>query len=67
MVDGATRNDAKPLLDLDMNTVENAGQCGFRPIMTMLGCLDGMNVTAKKLCYEAPFGVGYLTVRYDIA
>jgi hypothetical protein len=34
--------------------------------MTLLGTLNEINVTPKKLCYETPFGVGYLTVRYDI-
>lgn len=67
MVEAASSHSVEPLRSIDMDMVEKAGQCGYRPIMTMLGCLDGMNVTAKKLCYEAPFGVGYLTVRYDIA
>lgn len=67
IVEAASTHNSQALLDIDMNLVEKAGQCGYRPIMTMLGCLDGMNVSAKKLCYEAPFGVGYLTVRYDIA
>ncbi len=65
--EAASRNDTASLLALGADMVETAGQCGFRPIMTMLGTIDGMAVTAKKLAYEAPFGVGYLTVRYDIA
>lgn len=67
VVDAITKNDTQALLNIDPNMVEAASQCGYRPIMTMLGCLDGMNVNAKTLCYEAPFGVGYLTARYDIA
>jgi MEMO1 family protein len=61
----ASTNDAKALFDLGADIVENAAQCGYRPIMTLLGTLHEMNVTPKQLCYEAPFGVGYLTVRYD--
>lgn len=57
----------EPLFAMGADVVENAGQCGFRPIMTLLGSLDEINVTPKQLCYEAPFGVGYLTVRYDIS
>lgn len=49
------------LLSMDAEAVEAAGQCGYRPIMTLLGLLDGMNVAPNELCYEAPFGVGYLT------
>ncbi|MFA4954508.1 MAG: class III extradiol dioxygenase subunit B-like domain-containing protein [Patescibacteria group bacterium] len=66
MVTYAADNKPEALLKLDFDLVENAGQCGFRPIMTMLGALDEINVTPKKLCYEAPFGVGYLTARFDI-
>jgi len=65
--DAATKNSPDPLLALPADTIENAGQCGFRPIMTLLGTMHEMNVTPKKLCYEAQLGVGYLTARYDIA
>jgi MEMO1 family protein len=66
VVDATTANNKEALFSLSPDVVENAGQCGYRPIMTLLGTLDEINVTPKKLCYEAPFGVGYLTVRYDI-
>jgi len=59
--------DAAGLLAIDANVIEQAGQCGYRPIMMMLGALENINGTAKELCYEAPFGVGYLTERFDVA
>lgn len=59
-------NNPEPLFALGPEIVETVAQCGYRPILTLLGSLTEMNVTPKKLCYEAPFGVGYLTVRYDI-
>lgn len=65
VVENAPLNKPEPLISLPPEIVENAGQCGYRPIMTLLGTLNEVNVTPKKLCYEAPFGVGYLTVRYD--
>ena len=67
VTDAASKNTPDPLFALSADVIENAAQCGYRPIMTLLGTLDEMNVTPKQLCYEAPFGVGYLTVRYDIA
>jgi MEMO1 family protein len=66
VVESASTNNAQALSALSSDIIENAGQCGYRPIMTLLGTLDGMSVTPKKLCYEAPFGVGYLTVKYDV-
>lgn len=66
-VDAAiSANDTASLLKIPTEQVEAAGQCGYRPIMTLLGCIDGMNVAPKKLCYEAPYGVGYLTARFDV-
>lgn len=65
-VEEATRtNNPEALFKLSPEIIEGVGQCGYRPIMTLLGTLNEMNVTAKTLCYEAPFGVGYLTTRYD--
>lgn len=41
--------------------------CGERPIAILLGLLRDLNTTSEELCYEAPFGVGYLTVAFRIA
>ena len=38
---------------------EEAGECGQRSFLIMAGALDGTSVTARKLSYEGPFGVGY--------
>lgn len=53
--------DIEGLIAMDQEAVEAAGQCGYRPILMLLGILAGMNVEIKELCYESPFGVGYLT------
>lgn len=59
-------NDPNKLLSLPVETVENSGQCGYRPISALLGTLENMNTTPHLLSYEAPFGVGYLTAKFDI-
>lgn len=59
--------DAAGLLALDQNLVEKAQQCGYKPILMLLGALENIQCTPKELCYEAPFGVGYLTMKFDIA
>ncbi|MEX0973770.1 MAG: AmmeMemoRadiSam system protein A [Bacillota bacterium] len=38
---------------------EDAGECGLRPIVMMLGTLDNYQVRSEVLSYEGPFGVGY--------
>jgi MEMO1 family protein len=59
--------DPTPLLTMPAEIIENSGQCGYRPICTLLGMMDKMNVTRQVLSYEAPFGVGYMTAKFDIA
>lgn len=56
-----------PLLGLSEDVKTNAGQCGAATIAMLLGILQDLNCRPEELCYEAPFGVGYLTVNYTIA
>lgn len=58
--------DPNPLLSLPLEVIENSGQCGYRPITTLLGTLENMNYESQVLSYEAPFGVGYLVAKYNI-
>jgi len=52
--------DVAGVMDLDSDLAERAGECGLRPIIMMLGTLDGQAVEPEVLSYEGPFGVGYL-------
>lgn len=63
----AVSRDGAGLLALDPVMLEKAGQCGYRPIMVLLGALENINATGKEMCYEAPFGVGYLTAKFEMA
>jgi len=60
IVDLVGKADRQGILQLDKRLVERAGECGLRPIIMMLGALDGLSVQADVLSYEGPFGVGYL-------
>lgn len=57
--------DAGGLMNLDPDLVEQAGECGYRSIIMMLGALDGLSVKAEVLSYEGPFGVGYLVAALE--
>ncbi|HVM90978.1 MAG TPA: AmmeMemoRadiSam system protein B [Verrucomicrobiae bacterium] len=59
--------DGPSLLAASPDMLDKAGQSGYKPVVILAGCLEGMNVKAKELAYEAPFGVGLMTVRYDLA
>ncbi len=54
------------LLSLDKELVNGASECGFRPILILMGILRDVNYRYESYAYEAPFGVGYLTANFII-
>ncbi len=52
--------NAAGLIGLDQTLAAKVRECGVRPIVTLLGALDGVQYDPKILSYEFPFGVGYL-------
>jgi aromatic ring-opening dioxygenase LigB subunit len=54
------------LLGLDPDLVAEAGECGLKSILILLGILDSINYTPKLLSYEHPFGVGYLVMNMEL-
>lgn len=52
--------DFQGLINIDPNMAEEAGECGLRSIIMMLGSLDGQQVNTEVISYEGPFGVGYM-------
>jgi AmmeMemoRadiSam system protein A len=57
--------DFNRLLSVDNSMREKAAECGYMSLVILAGCLDGMTVSSRVLCYEAPFGVGYLTAAFE--
>ena len=52
------------LLQLPNELLENAAECGYRPLVLGSGIIGGKKgEQAEVLSYEAPFGVGYLVAR----
>jgi AmmeMemoRadiSam system protein B len=58
--------DTKSILNLDKELIERAGECGLRPVVILLGALDGLKVEPKILSYEGPFGVGYMVASFEV-
>jgi len=51
--------DVEGVLNMSPDLVEEAGECGYRSIITLLGALSNLDWQPKILSYEGPFGVGY--------
>ncbi|MGI6066910.1 MAG: AmmeMemoRadiSam system protein A [Bacillota bacterium] len=60
LVEFLKKGDVEGIIRLDDDLVEAAGECGLRPIIMMLGALDGCRLEVNVHSYEGPFGVGYM-------
>ena len=49
---------------LDPDLVEQAGECGLRPLAILLGAGRAADLNSRVLSYEGPFGVGYPVVAF---
>lgn len=58
--------DIQGILNLDKNLIEEAGECGLRSLIILLGVLSHTEYQPKILSYEGPFGVGYLVANFEI-
>ncbi len=60
------KNKIKDILNMDSGLIEEAGECGLRSIIVLLGALSALKYKFEILNYEGPFGVGYLVGKYAI-
>lgn len=59
--------DISGILATDQAFMEEAGECGTRSIMIMLGAMSGKAVKTDVYSYEGPFGVGYMIAKVSAA
>jgi MEMO1 family protein len=60
------KNQPDEILKINPKLIMEAGECGLKSIVILLGILDGIKTTPKILSYESPFGVGYAVVNYRV-
>lgn len=60
------KKDVKGILEMDKNLIEEAGECGLRSFLILLGILEKINCQPKTYSCEGPFGVGYLVLNFKI-
>jgi len=53
-------------LGIEPELIEEAGECGLRSIVILLGAISSMRWEIRSMNYEAPFGVGYLAANITI-
>ena len=60
------KKEFQSILDMPPEFRQRAAECGWRPLVTLLGSLDEINVSTQVLSYEGPFGVGYLVASFEL-
>ncbi len=63
LVELLKKNDAQGVINLDPQLIEEAGECGLRSIVILLGAIQPPTSNLQFLSYEGPFGVGYLVAK----
>jgi len=54
------------ILKLQPDDVFEAGECGLRSILILLGIMDNIKHEPQLFSYESPFGVGYMVMEFKL-
>ena len=65
-IDLIEQADTYSLMNMDEELVENAGECGYKSSLVLLGALSNLQFQPSVYSYEGPFGVGYLVANMNI-
>lgn len=66
LLDYIKAKDTQGILEMDDDFIEEAGECGYRSLLILLGAIEKINWQPEILSYEGPFGVGYGVVNFKI-
>jgi len=66
LVDLIKKKDTQGILSIDQKLTKEAGECGLRAIIILLGIIESLNVQPEVLSYEGPFGVGYAVCNFKL-
>lgn len=63
-------NDSKTakenILNMDAKLIADAGECGLRSIVILMGILNGRDYQPEVMAYQTDFGIGYLTMNFKL-
>lgn len=57
---------AENIFKMDAKLIKDAGECGLKPIVVLLGILEGTPAKSHILSYQTDFGIGYLSLEFEI-
>ncbi|MDD4272039.1 MAG: AmmeMemoRadiSam system protein B [Patescibacteria group bacterium] len=66
LIDSLLKKETGEIIKFKHELIAEAGECGLKSIVILLGILEGMKYEPQLLSYEYPFGVGYLTMNFKL-
>ena len=54
------------MVNLDPKLIKDAGECGLKSIVTLMGILDEQEYKPEILAYQNDFGIGYLSMNFKL-
>ena len=66
LIDYLNHDQVDEIFKIRPEFIAEAGECGLKSIVILLGVLAGIKYQPQLLSYEAPFGVGYLVMNFKI-
>ncbi len=66
LIENLVNQKTGDILKMKGDFIAEISECGLKSILILLGILDGMKYHPEMLSYEAPFGVGYLTMNFKL-
>ena len=62
IINSIKNENFKDIISIPENILEEAGECGYRSIVTIFSAMPFEDYKTEILSHEGPFGVGYLVV-----
>lgn len=59
-------NQIEEIINLNKELVKEAGECGYRSLLILLGIIKNLNYQTEQLSYQSPFGIGYLVENFKL-
>lgn len=66
IIKALSNKDLTALAQLDENLIKEAQECSWRSLLILSSLIQDFNWQAQKLSYQAPFGIGYLSMNFSL-
>ncbi len=66
LIDCLLKKQTEEIVKFKPELIEDAGECGLKSIVILLGIIEVLKYEPQLLSYESPFGVGYLTMNFRL-